>query len=188
LGNDGSPFARIRPAQAAESVTFVHLLVPTTSNDWESRPTAELSADTGEALFVRVTHHDGSDHTDDALLVYTPENQPWAGQIGSYYFDGRFALIQRDSTGEIQSLSLVGGTLLSSFEDGAGTGQMLVANIDPAARFEAVFTNTQVDVVTTSQRSVMLYAPLAQQLSVNGVSVPLNREGEFVVIPGLEGD
>lgn len=188
LGNDSRPFVRIEPMHLTRSVNFIHLLVPTTSSEWNTRPTAELLEDTGEALLVRITHHNMNKRNDDALFVYTMDGQQWAGRIGMYYFDGRFAFVQRGDAGKIEKLFLVGGTMLSTFGESAGAGQILVANVDPSAQFEAVFNDIHIAVSTTSKRSVTLYAPLAEQVSVNGIPVPFEREGEFVVIPGLQGD
>jgi hypothetical protein len=176
-GDDGQPFVRIRPGSATEDVRFINVLYPTTENAWNSRPRAMLLDDTGEAAVVRVTKD--SRQTEDIVITYTPPHPNIV--VGPYVYDGRVAVITKLPNGNLEKLFVFGSRHLTDRDIGGD----LVANIDPTAAFDAIYTGQVVYVNTKMPKNpVTLYAPGVTQLRLNGVIQGFSRFGNFITFGG----
>jgi hypothetical protein len=134
-GNDGYPYVRVRPASAVDDVRFIHLLYPTDDASWNTKPTAHVLDDTGQAVAVRVQMNDGNDRTDDVLFTYT---QPASAvTVGPYTYDGQVAVVSRGADNELERLFVYGGTFLRD----QATGEDLANNLDRNAPFEATYSD-----------------------------------------------
>ena len=168
-GTDGMAYVRIR-SEAANS-RLVHLLVPTDEAAWASRPQGTLVEDNGQALLVAVSHSDGGQDT--LLLAYGQGGQQ---AVGGYETDGRVAVVRRGSAGELVGLFLSQGSFLGEVGQEA-----LLSGVSPQAPFEARYEGSDVVVSGALAGQVRLYAPQAQQLTLNGQPAPFSRQDDFIL-------
>lgn len=118
--------------------------------------------------------NDGSGRTNDVLLTYV---QPLSATVaGPYNYDARVAVVARGTNDELEKLFVYDGTFLKD----QTTGQVLVADLDRGEPFEAVYSAETVTVYGNIRTEVVLYAPQATRLIVNGIPLPFARSGEFI--------
>jgi hypothetical protein len=181
--DDERPYVRIRPAVPVEDVRLLHVLYPTDAASWDAKPTLTLLDDTGQAIALNVQSTQENVGSDDVVLTYdTPGAMVTAGD---YRYDGRVAVVRRAPDDEIASFFIYGGTQLSDPIQGVD----LVSNLDAGEPFEATYNGKMVAVYGTIRTEVSLYAPRAEQLTINGKAQPFTRSGDYIVFtdPGAGG-
>jgi hypothetical protein len=174
MGNDGHPYVHIWPAAAVDSIQFIHILYPADELSWQTKPTLFTLANSNDAAAVRVQMNDGKHRTDDIIFAYAGDAS--AITAGPYSYDGRVAVVSKAADNTLQKLFVYGGT---SLQDQAADN-LLVANLNRDTPFEASYDGSTVAVHGTFQNQVMLYAPLAEHLTINGIPSPFVRSGDHI--------
>lgn len=178
LGNDGTPYVRIRPAAPASNALFVHLLDPVTSLADATGSDATIVEQNSSGLALRVAHADSPGVVDDMVLAF---NTPGTAQtIGNYTFDGKIAFVSAPSPGSPSRLFVAGGTSLTHTD--GGTVLSLVQNLNPANPFEVVFSGDQAAISGTITTPVRLFAPSAQTVTVNDLPAQFARDGDYIIL------
>ncbi len=175
-GDDGYPYVRVRPAENTPATRLLHILYPTDAAAWDSRPETELLDDTGAMIAARLRLAEGGQH--DVILAYAGTLSSSA--VGPYAFDGRAAFIGTDAEQNMERLWVHGG---SALDDLAGDRGVIVNGLSPAEPFEAVYQADRVAVYGTIVSPVRLYAPDAQQLTVNNQPTAFVRDGRHIIFP-----
>jgi hypothetical protein len=118
--------------------------------------------------------NDNSARTDDVLFTYI---QPVpAITAGAYYYDGQVAAVSRGADDQLERLFVYGGTFLRN----QATGKDLVSNLDRNEPFEATYADHAVAAYGNITTEVTLYAPHAEHVTLNGVSWPFARSGDYI--------
>ncbi len=180
LGDDGRPYARIRPVGSGDDVRLINVLYPTKDAAWSTKPTVTTLADTGNAAVVRVQMNDGSGRVDDILMTYV---QPGTTiNAGPYSYDGQAAVVTKGGDGRLEKLFVYGCTFLTNQAE----NRPLITGLNSRAPFEAVYNGQTVEVYYRIPiEPVTLYAPQAQQLTLNGMPWEFTRSGDYITIaPG----
>jgi hypothetical protein len=180
--DDERPYVRIRPTTPVEDARLLHVLYPTDAKSWEAKPKLTLPDDTGQAIALNVQFSQGALESDDVVITYGTPGA--AVEAGGYRYDGRVAVVRRRSGGEVASLFLSGGTSL----DDQARGMNLVRNLAADEPFEATYSGQTVAVYGTIQTEVSLYAPGAEQLTINGRIVPFTRAGDSIIFTDPAAD
>ena len=177
-GNDGQPFVQIEPRTPQRAMRFVHLLWPTTTDEWAQRPAFTLFQEDAATLGLRVTSNDAPTYTDDILITYQPTSTQQT--IGDYHYDGTVAIMRYDAAGNLQRLAIAGATTLVDQRH----DRPLVSGLKATDVFSAEWSGSQVIVNSAQSSSFTLYAPQAVTLLYNGVKRPFTRQGESIVFSG----
>ncbi len=177
-GNDGNPYVHIQPSSSTDDVRFINVLYPTNQTSWGTKPTLSFLEDTGEAAAIRVQQNDGS--SDDILLTYTDTIS--TRTVGPYQHDAQVAVITDNILNKLEKLFVYGGTFLKDQTEDA----MLVSNLDQHAPFEAVYFGQTVAVSGNILTEVTLYAPQAEDLTINGWPQSFTRSGDYITFEGFE--
>jgi hypothetical protein len=175
IGDDGLPYVHIQPASPVAATQFINLLFPLDIDTWESRPGAVLLDKNESAAAVRITTTGDKPHTDDILLSFAQSTS--LVNISSYQFDGRIAALTYKTGGALQKIFMYGGTILVDQEE----HRDLVKNLDGLGSIEVVYEGNLVSVFGSSFTDVVLYAPNADSLSVNGELRAFTRSNEYIV-------
>ncbi len=175
-GNDELPYVRVSPETPAESVLFASVLYPTDRRGWDARPAFALVDRTPEGVLLRLQPHDGSQGVFDVVLAFEKPESPV--EIGPYRFDGRVAVIVWGADNALEKLFIYGGTFL---EDISGDGQMLIEGLGTGAPFEAIFSGEAVLASGEPAGEVTLFAPAAEQVTLNGRPRSFSRLGHTIV-------
>ncbi len=176
MGTDKVPYVRMRPESPSDSVLFASVLYPTDSSGWDSRPTITLADRTSEAAVLRLQPNDGSQQVIDVVLAFDQPQAPI--EIGSYRFDGRVAVVVRGADNALQKLFMYGGTTLTDTTAGELT---LIEGLDVSTVFEAIFTGSTASVTGSVSGEITLFAPEAQQVTLNGSPRSFTRSGQHIV-------
>ena len=179
-GDDGQPYVRLRPASPVADTRFINLLYPTAESSWDTRPDVTILADTGEAAAVRVQINVGHGRIDDILLTYAQSVSTTV--IGPYEYDGQVAVVSRGKGGMLEKLFVYGGKYLID----RATGKILVINLNEDEPFEADYADQTVAVNGAVQPAIRLYAPQAEQLTVNGLPRSFTRSGDYIIFDNLK--
>ncbi len=175
-GNDELPYVRVSPESPADSVLFASVLYPTDRQGWDARPTFTLVDQTPEGVLLRLQPRDGDRRMYDVLLVFDKPASPV--EIGPYRFDGRIAVIAWGADNALEEMFIYGGTFL---EDTSGGGQTLIGGLDASAPFEAIFSGGAVLASGELSGDVTLFAPAAEQVTLNGQPRTFTRQGHTIV-------
>jgi hypothetical protein len=174
IGNDGQPYIHIQAASAVDNIRFIHILYPTDDISWQTKPTFFTLANSKDAAAVRVQMNDGSRRTDEVVITYAQHRSTI--KVGPYSYDGRVAVVSKAADDTLEKLFVYGGTSLTD----QTTGNLLVANLDRDAPFEASYVGSTVAVHGTLRNQVTLYAPQAEHLTINGIPRPFLRSGAHI--------
>jgi hypothetical protein len=177
-GNDGQPFIQIEPRTPQRAMRFVHLLWPTTADEWAQRPAFTLFQEDAATLGLRVTSNGAPIYTDDLLITYQPTGRQQS--IGDYRYDGTVATLRYDAAGNLQRLAVAGATILVDQRH----DRPLVSGLKATDVFSAEWSGNQVIVNSAQSSSFTLYAPKAVTLLYNGVKWPFTRQGEYIIFSG----
>ncbi|NJP05222.1 MAG: DUF4962 domain-containing protein [Chloroflexaceae bacterium] len=151
-------------------------------------PDVQLEPESHRFVMAALANNSGAVAQDDRIDLYAPfilMRAPRASiAAGDYQYDGRAAVITRDSSGQIIRLFVAGASFLADQQ-----GNRLLVDGISRASFEAIFEGNQVAVSGTTTPDVSaglagrirLYAPLVEQLTVNGVTQPFTREGDTIL-------
>lgn len=175
-GNDELPYVRVSPESPADSVLFASVLYPTDRQGWDARPTFTLVDQTPEGVLLRLQPRDGDRRMYDVLLVFDKPASPV--EIGPYRFDGRIAVIAWGAGNALEEMFIYGGTFL---EDTSGGGQTLIGGLDASAPFEAIVSGGAVLASGELSGDVTLFAPAAEQVTLNGQPRTFTRQGHTIV-------
>jgi len=175
-GNDELPYVRVSPESPADSVLFASVLYPTDRQGWDARPTFTLVDQTPEGVLLRLQPRDGDRRMYDVLLAFDKPASPV--EIGPYRFDGRIAVIAWGADNALEEMFIYGGTFL---EDTSGGGQTLIGGLDASAPFEAIFSGGAVLASGELSGDVTLFAPAAEQVTLNGQPRTFTRQGHTIV-------
>jgi hypothetical protein len=183
-GDNGRPYAHVRPDTPVDTMRFVHLLYPSDEATWSERPAGEVTGDTGQALHVTVAYQDDTlpGHTDHILLTYTHAQTGTlpVHEVGGYAYDGKVAVVTQNGEGEISRIYFAGGTFLAEQLN----ERLLIENLAPESMIEITFEEETISVIGEGlSREFTLYAPNAVTLTVNGSERPFLREGDYITIP-----
>lgn len=168
------PYAEVSTQKAVESTRFIHLLVPSSSQEWQERPRATLIDDSGAAIVVHIQNNNNHSYTDQLVVRYDDS----VGYVNAAGFatNADVVLIRRDSTGTLRHLFTYGGSFLQDV-DAEG---LLVENLDADTAFEAEFIGSIVRISSAVDSDIRLYAPDAKYLYVNGVRHAFERSGDYI--------
>lgn len=175
VGTDGLPYVRVSPESPADSVLFASVLYPTDRQGWDLRPDFALVDRTSEGVLLRLQPHDGGQQVDVILAFDKPESPI---TIGSYRFDGQVAVIAWDADNTLGSLFIYGGTFLTELSNGERT---LIEGLDASTPFEAIFAEGAVFASGDLSGDVTLFAPAAEQVTLNGRPRSFSRLGHAIV-------
>lgn len=171
---DALPYARVAPAEQVADTRFIHLLYPTNTAGWDSRPSVTLGEDNGKAALTRVELADGS--ADEIIIRYAANRS--TNHVGDYATDAQVVVVRRDAAGETDGIYSYGGTFLAN----AATGQMLLNNLTPEQAFEATFEAGAVDLHSEAPAGVTLYAPGVSALTRDGEPLAFEQRGDHLIV------
>ena len=181
-GHDGQPFVHEQVDQSVDDARFVHVLYPSNTSDWANRPIISLAEDNNSAIAVQVHARDGS-HSDEILLTYgiapyVAGSPLTSTSISTYRYDGSAAVITRGPNAELRKIFLHGATYLKD----RVLGQRLVERLDPRSAIEITYDGNNIDIYGDVQAGLMIYAPYAQSLTVNGQARSFSRSGNVITL------
>ncbi len=176
MGVDAIPYVRVRPESPSDSVLFASVLYPTDRAGWDSRPAVALLDRTSEAAVLRLQPNDASQQVIDVVLAFDKPQSPL--EIGPYCFDGRVAVVTWGPDNTLERLFIYGGTFLT---DATAGDQTLIEGLDASTVFEAVFSGSAVSVSGNLSGEVTLFAPAAEQVTLNGRPRSFSRSGRVIV-------
>jgi hypothetical protein len=119
FGNDGSPYMRTKNSSPRTETVMAHLLHASKGGQWGSRPDAELLADDGSAIVMRVNYSDGT--RTDVFINYAGTTS--FKTVGGLRTDAKLAVVERFSSGKVKKVLIYGGTAV--YED---SGAQLLAD------------------------------------------------------------
>lgn len=175
-GADAIPYVQVRPESPSDSVLFASVLYPTDSEGWDDRPAFTLLDRTPEAAVLRLLPQDASQRVIDVVLAFDQPQSPI--EIGPYRFDGRTAVVTWGPGNTLEKLFIYGGTSLMDTTAGERT---LIEGLDAGTVFEAIFGGSAVSVSGDLSGEVTLFAPAAQEVTLNGRPHSFSRSGSDIV-------
>lgn len=154
---------------------FIHLLYPTDSTHWDERPSFEVLVDIPEEAGLRVQSGVAESWTVDIMYGFGEPSQ--IHDEGPYAHDLRVGVVRYADDMRLERLFAYGGTFITD----EISGTTLVSNLNGNEAFEAVFSGSRVDVSGYVRSRISLYGLDIEQLSVNGVETPFERDGDWIV-------
>ena len=173
VGDDGKSYVRIRPASKGNNATFVTLLYPTSSSNWEQKPTVSSLGSNDQIAGVRVE----MDGTQDHLVRYGDHE---SASIGEYATDAKVASVIKGSDGSLKRLFVGSGRLLS---DNRGD-RALVRAAATISALEVVYEGASLSLYGDSLEAARIYAPGvdAAQVRLNGRPAKASRSGDYLIV------
>lgn len=178
ISNENRPYIHLRPTETTASMRFITMLYPTDSAGWDARPEFTVRADTGRAAVIRVQHVDG--RYDDVLFGYDQPDDIFH-VTGDYAFDMQIAVISYDQNGDVTHTFGYGGTFVSKQPD----GDTFLSNLRHSQAVVTVYNDDEILITGDFMQEIMIYAPHAERLIVNGEPTTFRRDGLYIIIePG----
>lgn len=171
-GNDGQPFITLQPTTPTAHSRQIHLLYPTNSANWSTKPEIQLLDNRNNWSAVRVERQNGSGDND--LVLFNNGANSGTG----YSFDGNLALITKNNQQQLQKLYLVEGSQLIDLS----TNRTLVSGLRRNQSLEVVYKDDSVLLYGSLGGNVEIYAPAAQQVRFNGDSLGFSRSGDTIQV------
>ncbi|MFN8441132.1 MAG: heparinase II/III family protein [Caldilineaceae bacterium] len=171
LGNDGQSFVRIAPLIDSSQQRLVHLLYPTDTEHWSTKPTVQLLDNRPNWSAMHVVMQDGSGRNDE--IVFNNGANSGSG-IG---FNGNLAVISKNGE-QIAKLYMVEGDWLAD-QEGKRT---LIRRVHAGQSLEATYKGEDLYLYGSVGGSLEIFAPDAQRVKFNGKSQSFRRQGDYLQV------
>lgn len=174
-GNDGKPFARIRPTNPGRDTDFITILNPTTRSDWPNLPDISLVTENEAARLIKVVNKSGAGWFDH---VISAKKISGISPVSQYQSDAQYAIIRRDNSGALTRLLLNNGTYL---KDDSRELELVVAE-DHELFIDIDYAQATVHLLGHVGGQIRLFGPAVNTVISNGNSVPFGKTGDFIII------
>lgn len=174
FGDDGKPYARVRPPADVADARFATVLFPTDMARWAERPEVTVLASTDQSIGIRVTLEGEHDHL-------TSDCRGSMVEVGDYQLDGAVASVSRTMAGQTTRMFLGGGTEL---RDSAGARLLLRGDL-PDLVVEATLSGGELRLAGERLDGLTVYAPgvSPDRVMVNGQHVRAAKRGDYLRLP-----